>query len=85
MADVGVVDVAVGQGELTHIADVDVVRIAGAGAVVINLAVLDGDRTRRIRCAEDPILVAVQVHVVEQQRALVVADAGAVTVRHGDA
>jgi hypothetical protein len=60
VAGVRVVDIAVGQRELVDVADVDVMRVAGCGAVVTELGLIDGDGAVRIRGAQQAVLVLVK-------------------------
>src|SRR4051794_9486345 len=61
MPDHGAMDVAVVDRQLLDPADVDVVRLPGARAVVVELGVLDRYRPVRVRRRQQPVLVVMEV------------------------
>ena len=85
MAAHGVVEIAVGDRKLRDVVHVDVVRVAVAGAVVVELAGVDRNRPAVGGRRQDAVLVVVEPGAGDDQRPALVADAGPVAVWHGGA
>ncbi len=85
VADVSTPQVAAGDGERTHRADVDVVGVPVPAAVAEEARAPDHDVAAGVGAGEDAVLVVVEPAAGDGEPGALLADAGAVAVGHGGA
>jgi hypothetical protein len=82
VADVGVVRIVVAEREALDLADVQVVGLAGAAAIVAELGVFDHDVAVRVGVGQDTVLVVVYERMTQREVGTLQAESGAVGVHH---